>query len=89
MFTSPKKKLVLGILKPSLELDSIKLESLANAKWTRIPMKKWLTLLVSFGYLSAYNPHVASGGNSLKTAPPGRIHDFVKEHGGHTVITKV
>ncbi|KAG8874436.1 acetyl-coenzyme-A carboxylase [Serendipita sp. 405] len=29
------------------------------------------------------------GGNSLDVAPPGRVRDFVKEHGGHTVITKV
>jgi hypothetical protein len=29
------------------------------------------------------------GGNSLSVAPPGRVHEFVKEHGGHTVITKV
>ncbi|KAI9464497.1 acetyl CoA carboxylase [Lactarius psammicola] len=29
------------------------------------------------------------GGNSLDKAPAGRIHDFVKANGGHTVITKV
>jgi acetyl-CoA carboxylase/biotin carboxylase 1 len=29
------------------------------------------------------------GGNSLETAPAGRVTDFVREHGGHTVITKV
>lgn len=29
------------------------------------------------------------GGNSLQTAPPGDVHDFVQSHGGHTVITKV
>ncbi|KAG8788142.1 acetyl-coenzyme-A carboxylase [Serendipita sp. 397] len=29
------------------------------------------------------------GGNSLDVAPPGRVRDFVTEHGGHTVITKV
>ncbi|KAI0046521.1 acetyl CoA carboxylase [Auriscalpium vulgare] len=29
------------------------------------------------------------GGNSLDKALPGRVHDFVKENGGHTVITKV
>lgn len=29
------------------------------------------------------------GGNSLDTAPAGRVTDFVKEHNGHTVITKV
>ncbi len=29
------------------------------------------------------------GGNSLDKAPPGSITDFVKSHGGHTVITKV
>jgi hypothetical protein len=32
---------------------------------------------------------VCEGGNSLDKAPLGRVHDFVKEHGGHTVITKV
>ena len=30
-----------------------------------------------------------SGGNSLDKAPVGRVHDFVKVNGGHTVITKV
>jgi len=30
-----------------------------------------------------------SGGNSLENAPAGRVTDFVKAHGGHTVITKV
>jgi hypothetical protein len=34
-------------------------------------------------------PQHWTGGNSLDVAPPGRVHDFVKEHGGHTVITKV
>ena len=29
------------------------------------------------------------GGNSLDKAPAGRVHDFVKVNGGHTVITKV
>ena len=29
-----------------------------------------------------------SGGNSLDKAPVGRVHDFVKVNGGHTVITK-
>ncbi|KAH9992441.1 acetyl CoA carboxylase [Russula vinacea] len=29
------------------------------------------------------------GGNSLDKAPVGRVHDFVKANGGHTVITKV
>ncbi|KAF9531776.1 acetyl CoA carboxylase [Crepidotus variabilis] len=29
------------------------------------------------------------GGNSLDKAPPSIVKDFVKEHGGHTVITKV
>jgi len=29
------------------------------------------------------------GGNSLDKAPAGRVHDFVKANGGHTVITKV
>ena len=29
------------------------------------------------------------GGNSLERAPVGRVHDFVKVNGGHTVITKV
>lgn len=32
---------------------------------------------------------VCEGGNSLGKAPLGRVHDFVKEHGGHSVITKV
>jgi acetyl-CoA carboxylase/biotin carboxylase 1 len=30
-----------------------------------------------------------SGGNSLDKAPVGRVHDFVKVNGGHTIITKV
>ena len=30
-----------------------------------------------------------AGGNSLDKAPAGSVTDFVKEHGGHTVITKV
>ncbi|KAI0358341.1 acetyl CoA carboxylase [Trametes cingulata] len=29
------------------------------------------------------------GGNSLDKAPSGPVTDFVKQHGGHTVITKV
>ncbi|KIJ55614.1 hypothetical protein M422DRAFT_199902 [Sphaerobolus stellatus SS14] len=29
------------------------------------------------------------GGNSLENAQPGPVTDFVKSHGGHTVITKV
>ena len=29
------------------------------------------------------------GSNSLDVAPAGRVTDFVKQHGGHTVITKV
>ena len=32
---------------------------------------------------------VCKGGNSLDKAPLGTVHDFVREHGGHTVITKV
>ncbi len=40
--------------------------------------------------LSVSNPFFAfSGGNSLDKAPVGRVHDFVKVNGGHTVITKV
>jgi hypothetical protein len=36
------------------------------------------------------DPFIAfSGGNSLDKAPVGRVHDFVKVNGGHTVITKV
>jgi acetyl-CoA carboxylase/biotin carboxylase 1 len=30
-----------------------------------------------------------AGGNSLDRAPVGRVHDFVKVNGGHTVVTKV
>ncbi|KAI0306019.1 acetyl-CoA carboxylase [Multifurca ochricompacta] len=29
------------------------------------------------------------GGNSLDKAPAGRVYDFVKANGGHTVITKI
>ncbi|KAF9005958.1 acetyl CoA carboxylase [Cyathus striatus] len=29
------------------------------------------------------------GGNALEKALPSKVHDFVKTHGGHTVITKV
>ncbi|GBE86281.1 Acetyl-CoA carboxylase [Sparassis crispa] len=29
------------------------------------------------------------GGNTLERAPSGNVSDFVKSHGGHTVITKV
>jgi hypothetical protein len=32
---------------------------------------------------------VCEGGNSLDKAPLGTVHDFVKDHGGHSVITKV
>jgi len=35
-----------------------------------------------------YSFHLA-GGNALDRAPPSSVKDFVKEHGGHTVITKV
>lgn len=31
----------------------------------------------------------STGGNALDKAPAGQVHDFVKSHGGHTVITKV
>ena len=30
-----------------------------------------------------------TGGNSIDKAPPSAVKDFVEEHGGHTVITKV
>lgn len=30
-----------------------------------------------------------TGGNSLEKAPSGPVTDFVKQLGGHTVITKV
>ena len=30
-----------------------------------------------------------AGGNTLDKAPSGPVTDFVKQHGGHTVITKV
>ncbi|KAF9244091.1 acetyl-CoA carboxylase [Melanogaster broomeanus] len=42
--------------------------------------------------MSAYDHSKVShfiGGNSLDKAQAGRVKDFVKEHGGHTVITKV
>ncbi|CAG8461604.1 13367_t:CDS:2 [Racocetra fulgida] len=29
------------------------------------------------------------GGNNLEKAPPGIIQEFIKEHNGHTVITKI
>jgi hypothetical protein len=29
------------------------------------------------------------GGNSVDKAPSSRVQEFVKSHGGHTVITKV
>ncbi|CAG8472312.1 12933_t:CDS:2 [Cetraspora pellucida] len=29
------------------------------------------------------------GGNNLEKAPPGNIQEFVKEHNGHTVVTKI
>lgn len=35
------------------------------------------------------NAEQNSGGNSLEKAPAGLVTDFVKLHGGHTVITKV
>ena len=35
-----------------------------------------------------YSPF-SSGGNAFDRAPPSGVKDFVKEHGGHTVITKV
>lgn len=36
--------------------------------------------VMPFGYI---------GGNSLDKAPASPVTDFVKSHGGHTVITKV
>lgn len=30
-----------------------------------------------------------TGANSIESAPTGRVTDFVKSNGGHTVITKV
>ncbi|KAH7926428.1 hypothetical protein BV22DRAFT_1087097 [Leucogyrophana mollusca] len=42
--------------------------------------------------MSAYDHSKVShfiGGNSLDKAPAGRVLDFVKAYGGHTVITKV
>jgi acetyl-CoA carboxylase/biotin carboxylase 1 len=30
-----------------------------------------------------------TGGNSIDKATPSAVKDFVKENGGHTVITKV
>ncbi|EGO20512.1 hypothetical protein SERLADRAFT_452608 [Serpula lacrymans var. lacrymans S7.9] len=42
--------------------------------------------------MSAYDHSKASqyiGGNSVDKAPAGRVCDFVKANGGHTVITKV
>ncbi|CCM00738.1 uncharacterized protein FIBRA_02778 [Fibroporia radiculosa] len=40
--------------------------------------------------LSRRRPHdvFAAGGNALDKAPSGPVADFVKSHGGHTVITK-
>jgi hypothetical protein len=38
------------------------------------------------------HPHPSppsTGANSVDLATPGRVTDFVKAHGGHTVITKV
>ena len=32
---------------------------------------------------------ILTGGNSIDKAPPSAVKDFVKENGGHTVITKV
>lgn len=29
------------------------------------------------------------GGNSIETAPNHKVRDYVKDHGGHTVITRV
>lgn len=29
------------------------------------------------------------GGNALDKAPAGAVHDFVSQHGGHSVITKI
>jgi hypothetical protein len=30
-----------------------------------------------------------SGGNSVESAAPGRVKDFVAQNGGHTVITSI
>jgi hypothetical protein len=66
-----------------------------------LPLQTWLlmttpklpTLLVRLQLSqpgSIADPFIAfSGGNSLDKAPVGRVHDFVKANGGHTVITKV
>ena len=45
---------------------------------------------IASSYASKYN--LAShfiGGNELSKAPPSKVKDFVAQHDGHTVITKV
>jgi acetyl-CoA carboxylase / biotin carboxylase 1 len=37
-------------------------------------------LLIAIGFL---------GGNSVESAAPGRVKDFVAQNGGHTVITSI
>jgi hypothetical protein len=34
-------------------------------------------------------PSCVTGANTLEKAAPGKVADFVKSQGGHTVITKV
>jgi hypothetical protein len=62
--------------------------------WLLMTTPKSLTLLVCLHVLPLNSANVSSvnvslGGNSLDRAPAGRVHDFVKANGGHTVITKV
>ena len=39
--------------------------------------------------IRAHSVTAIAGGNTLEKAPSGPVTDFVKQHGGHTVITKV
>ena len=43
----------------------------------------------SAGFFGQHLLTVCVGGNSVESAAPGPVKDFVAENGGHTVITSV
>lgn len=47
----------------------------------------YLPLFLSWGSFADRNRIL--GGNSVESAAPGRVKDFVAQNGGHTVITSI
>lgn len=54
--------------------------------WIGVTTPLYTSSSTSISYRSVL---ISSGANSLEVAPSGRVTDFVKAQGGHTVITKV